>query len=224
LEPEDPYLGGFGGRRAYKTYKTPAGNPCPTIQDVLVPLGKDFGAIAPKLPQLHLVRADLGDKLPLGAPEEAGPASSRPGARHRNTGHPVANGWPPTRVGAQSVQSRDLELHYCQRLGLLRSLLRPTYPGAHGRCVDRYARFGSMTATTGLQRRLGGGRLLSLHVQVTAKIGSTARDAGLSVRSANGQRTARPVELDCRVPTSTCLRNRMNRMRLHDPPTGDHLR
>jgi hypothetical protein len=88
LEPEGLISRLIRREASLQNLQNPCGHPRPTIQDVLVPLGKDYGAIAPRLPRLHLICADLEEYLPLGAPEEAGPASSHPGARLPQHGPP----------------------------------------------------------------------------------------------------------------------------------------
>ena len=165
LEPEGPYLGGFEGRRAYKTIKTPSrprsrsqtlfrcrsdgsdlGNSHVTVAilrrgDLAAgdwsPCLGDCGISAVGLESVVAIRGRLG------APEEAGPASSQPGARRCNIAHHVANGWHPTRdrgTGSSNCETWNpivfSGLQLCMRIPV-----RPPPPGRHSGRADSYAGF-----------------------------------------------------------------------------------
>ena len=95
-------------------------------------------------------------------PEEAGPTSSQPGARHRNTAHYFANGWHPSRD--EALPSSDRGTRNCiifNRMPPGMSIPdRVASPGAHGGFADRYERFWLMTCPWGPnfdETRLPGG-------------------------------------------------------------------
>ena len=71
LKPEGPYLGGFGGRRAYKTIKTPAGIP-PEHSGCARAARKGLRRNCAEVAAVQLIRAALGENLPLSAPAVAG--------------------------------------------------------------------------------------------------------------------------------------------------------
>ncbi len=161
LEPEGRYLGRFGARRAYKTYKTPAGG-----------LPAHSGCARAAWEGLRRGDRDAGHWNPCFGDsgvsavglESTGASRGDPRRWAQHPANPcrtVQHGAPrrqrrasDARLGTASSNSGTWNSIIFSGLPIGTSIpVRVAFPGAHGGCADRYARFWLMTM--GIELRSG---------------------------------------------------------------------